>query len=239
MTLQWLLFAVLAFTGCAIAPSAKGQAAFVSPHDAQALGQTKSQVASAPAKGVMILESKGNQWIDGYFTPVNLSHDGSSAIIERAPGDIHLYALSTGHEDTAKLLGGLDQLDDAVFCGSGSLARLGRNGTKEGWFLPQGSALRLSNLPRAATPTCSSDGSLIAYVDPNDPKHPLMVGSDGNYRSYGVSGMITAMSFSSSGDKLYDMALGADGRSTLSSTTLATGQSQTLASDLDASLLGG
>src|ERR1700748_775813 len=80
----------------------------------------------------LVFEQSRNDWYQGYFAPVALSEDASWALVGSGSENMHLFSLPTGNEENAKLTGGLDSLDGAVFCGRGTpgLARLGHRGAE-------------------------------------------------------------------------------------------------------------
>ncbi len=178
----------------------------------------------------LVFEQSRSDWFQGYFTPVSISGDAAWALFGRGSGGMHLFSLATGHEENATLTGGLDGLDDAVFCGPGApgLARLGRRGTEQ-----------VQDLPAHSTLVCSADGSKLAYFVPGAPDHGLHVGPRGSYRTYSAPGSVTAMAFSADGALFYYLALDSKGQSTLSRISVATGETKVIASQLDGSLSGG
>jgi Tol biopolymer transport system component len=203
----------------------------------QGLSRAK-QNASTDA---LIFERFDNHWFEGFFAPVSISQNGQWVLVGHGPANTQLYALSTGREDQTSLMGGLSKLDDAAFCGSGSpaLARLGSRGTKDGWFLP-GEALQPSTVAAAhSLVACSPDGSEIAYSDLQSPEHGIFVGKRDTYRNYSLAGTLTAATFSSDGELFYYLTFATNGESSLSSIRVRTGESQTVATHLDASWLGG
>ena len=50
-----------------------------------------------------------------------------------------------------------------AFCGAGKIARRGRRGSQEGWFLPDDGGLDFSAIPGDAQLACSSDGKAVAF----------------------------------------------------------------------------
>jgi Tol biopolymer transport system component len=187
---------------------------------------------NSAATEVLVFERFGNQWFEGPSTRVGISGDGNWALF----GNTRLYSLPTGREDTKALTGSLSNLDHAVFCGTGAaaLARAGRRGTENGWFLLDGQTEQLSTLPASASPFCSPGGSEIAYFDPGAADR-LFIGARGNYRSYGFSGTLTAMAFSPGGEMLYYLTFQPNGETSFSVIEVRTGKSQTIATRLDAS----
>lgn len=189
----------------------------------------------------LVFERFDNEWFEGFLAPVSISPDGNWVLVGRGPANTRLYSLSTGREDQRALMGSLGTLDDAAFCGSGSpaLARLGSRGTKDGWFLPGPEALQPSAVPSHSLVICSADGSEIAYPDLQAPERIFFYGKRGSYRNHSLAGDLTAAAFSPDGEILYYLTLGANGESSFARIRVRTGESQTIASHLDASALGG
>lgn len=203
--------------------------------------QAFSRAKQNASTDTLIFERFDNEWFEGFFAPVSISQDGQWVLVGHGPANTRLYGLSTGREDQTSLMGSLSKLDDAAFCGAGSpaLARLGSRGTKDGWFLP-GEALQPSTVPASdSVVACSLDGSEIAYCDLQSPEHGIYVGKRDTYRNYSLSGTLTAATFSSDGELFYYLTFGTNGESSLSSIRVRTGESQTVATHLDASWLGG
>ncbi len=169
-----------------------------------------------------------------YATQVSVSPRGDLALSQGEPGEVQLYSLPAGmHQDSA-LRGSLDRVENAAFCGPGSLslARLGHRGTQTGWFLPPGPAS--SMLPPSAALACSPDGTEFASLTPGAPTGQLLLKTPGSERNYPIQGHLIAMSFSPDGSLLYYLALQPDGEATLSRLQVSTGETLLLASHLDA-----
>jgi WD40-like Beta Propeller Repeat len=195
------------------------------------LGFAMAQNRTAP--DVLVFERSGNRWFEGPQTRVGISNDGNWALV----GGTQLYSLATGREQSATLKAGFDHFDYATFCGpdgAAALARHGRRGTEDGWFLPGREPFQLSSLPVDAVPVCSPDGNEIAYFQFGAPDRALFVGTLGHFRSYGLNGSITAMAFSADGNMLYVLTFQTNGESSLARIEVPTGKSKTIASHLDA-----
>ena len=185
----------------------------------------------------LVFERSGNQWFEGPLRPVRISGDANWALEGRGIGNTRLYSLATGGEEPAILMGTLNNLANAAFCGDGApaLAREGSRLKENGWFLPKAGTEHFSNLPARVVVVCSSDGSEIAYFDAESADHKFHVGSQGKYRSYPFRGELTAMAFSSNNEMFYYLAFQRNGQSSLSGLETRTGKSHTIARDLDAS----
>src|SRR5262249_36734052 len=144
-----------------------------------------------------------NQWFEAAGQAVMISPDGQWALITRGPA-VSLYSLENGQQNNETLLGGLTKVSRAVFCGPHSLVRLGERGSERGIFLPDSDGPRLSTIPPNSFVACSADGSTIAYFAIGNPDGQIFVGpKSGPFRTFGVTGDITATAFSSDGNLLY------------------------------------
>ncbi len=193
--------------------------------------------------GDLILELPSNQWYEGLLTRVQISPDGNWALVKRngMQTNLQLYSLKTGQADPLSLIADLNSIHNAAFCGrwdslgTGGLARLGERITEEGWFLPHEDAEQLSSVPADAIPVCGANSSEVAYYRPDAPQQSIFIDMNGNVRDYGVSGRITALSFSPDGNYVYGMLFLSNGESVLIRIDANTGQSRIVASHLDAS----
>lgn len=183
----------------------------------------------------MVLNVPSNQWFEGPGTKVSISDDGKWALFTQYGHTTALFSLETGQENPDFLLGGLTSVDSAVFCGPGALARLGQLGSERGIFLPGPDGPRLSSLPADSIVACSSDGSEIVYYIPENPDRQIFVGPvRGPFRTFGVSGRITATAFSPDGNMLYLLLFQPSGASSLVRIAIHEGRSKAIAHDLDA-----
>src|SRR5262249_11060154 len=150
-----------------------------------------------------------NQWFEGPGTKVSISDDGKWALFSQYGHAMAVYSLETGQQNPDYLLGGLTSVESAVFCGPGSMARLGRRASEQGIFLPGTDGPQLSSFPANAIVTCSADGGEIAYYIPENPDRQIFVGPmRGPFRTFGLSGRITATAFSPDGNMLYVLLFG-------------------------------
>ncbi|MBB6143243.1 WD40 repeat protein [Silvibacterium bohemicum] len=185
----------------------------------------------------LIYERSENQWYMSWRIPMSVSPDGSWALFHGGPENMHLYSIRAGSEENETLTKGMDVVEDAAFCGSGSssLARRGRRGSETGWFFP--GEEHVSSLPAQVTLACSQDGRKIAYFDSSAPDRKLFVGSQGNYRPYSPAGTVTAMAFSADARMFYYLAYDSNAETTLFRIVLSTGEPQAVVNHLDASRL--
>ncbi|AXC15587.1 Serine/threonine protein kinase [Acidisarcina polymorpha] len=188
---------------------------------------------------VLVLQRSENHWIDGYFSSVSISPTARQAPFGNDPNDLHLYDITRDREEPALLKGNLTELKGAAFCGSDSLARLGRAGSGSGWFLPTPGGEMLATIPDRSMPTCSPDAKEIAYFGAGAPENPLLVGLRGKLHGYKPDGRVTAMLFSPDGSSFFYLALNGDGEGSLSQINVTTGESHLIAGHLDISLFGG
>ena len=196
----------------------------------------QEHVVGAP---VFVLQRSENHWIDRYFSPVSISPTARQALFGNDPNDLHLYDITRDREEPAFLKGNLTELKGAAFCGSDSLARLGRAGSGSGWFLPTPGGEMLATIPDRFMPTCSPDAKEIAYFDAAAPENSLLVCLPGKLRGYKPDGRVTAMLFSPDSASFFYLALKSVGEGSLSQIDLTTGESHLIAGHLDVSLFGG
>lgn len=210
-------------------------------------GSSASQSGTTPAadggmRGDLVLELPSNQWFEGPLDRVIVSPDGNWALYKRrgTEANLQLYSLKTGKPDRLSLIADLNRIDNAAFCGrwdslgAGGLARLGERISENGWFLPHNDAEQLSPVPTDAAVVCSANGSEVAYYRPDAPEQSIFIDMNGNVRNYGVSGKITATTFSPDGNYVYGLLFLANGQSVLIRIDANTGQSRVVASHLDA-----
>jgi Tol biopolymer transport system component len=183
----------------------------------------------------LIFERPSNQWFEGPATQVTLSTDGQWALFTEFGRTISLVSLDTKKEAPQRLLGSLESLRRAVFCGPGTLARQGQSGSEKGWWLPRGEGEQLSSLPPYADLQCSPKGREFAYYDSSNAGQMLFVGPRDAYKDYGITGRVTAMDFTPDGSALFALLFQPTGKSTLVRVSIHDLRSTTIASDLDAS----
>jgi hypothetical protein len=196
------------------------------------LGPASAQNRTIP--DVLVFEQPGNQWFEALYTSGSVSNDGNSVLFSGLHG-VQLYSLATGRED-ANFAGGLDQIYSAIFCGPGALARRGRRGSENGWFLP-GGEMALLSLPHNGVVACSADGSKIAYVDVSEKVQRLFIRTRGNLSSHALSERATAttsMSFSPDGGMLYYLVFEPSMEASFVGIAAQTGISRIIARHLDA-----
>lgn len=198
-----------------------------------------SQFAAAQTRttpDTMVLNVPSNQWFEGPSTTVSISDDAKYALFMEYGHTKSLVSLDNGASHPDLLLGGLTSLERAVFCGPGAFARLGERGSERGWFLPGGDSPQLSSLPQDSMMGCSADGSEIVYYVPSNPDRQIFVGPmHGPFKTFGVTGRITATAFSPDGNMLYLLLFEPSGESSLVRISVHELHSKTIAHDLDAS----
>jgi Tol biopolymer transport system component len=190
---------------------------------------------SQEAKDQLVFEQPSNLWFEGPLVRVSVSADEKSALYF-VWDDLHLFSLANGRDDQETLLGGLDHVTAAAFCGPGdALVRLGVRGKDTGVFFPSPQGPALSLLPPNTIPVCSPDGSKIAFYKFGAQKRSAFVGTLGSFREYPLGGKIVSMAFSPDGAIFYVLVFQANGESTLSSIEVSTGKTRLIATHLDAS----
>ncbi len=193
-----------------------------------------SGAQEAPA-GTKVFEMSDNTWYEGTLTQFRVA-PGADRALFRILGRTHLVNLATGREDSAALVGKLDRLDDAAFCGE-TLARRGRRGVEHGWFLSDGGDGPTdgpsAGLPDDAVLTCAPDGKHLAYYRASAPRSGVFVGPIEAYRTYLFQGDVTGTVFAPDGRTLYATYINDNGVSSLAEITLASGQTRVIAGDLD------
>jgi Tol biopolymer transport system component len=193
-----------------------------------------AQTRDTPDK--MVLNLPNNQWFEGPSTTVAISDDAKYALFTQYGHTTALVSLDNGANNPDLLLDGLTYLERAVFCGPGTFVRLGQRGSERGWFLPGGDSPQLSSLPQDSIMGCSSDGSEIVYYVPSNPDRQIFVGPiHGPFKTFGVTGRITATAFSPDGNTLYLLLFEPSGGSSLIRISVHELRSKTIAHDLDAS----
>ncbi|MGH9744775.1 MAG: hypothetical protein ACRD59_01540 [Candidatus Acidiferrales bacterium] len=198
-----------------------------------ALGFAAAQTRDAA--DTLVLNVPSNQWFEGPSTDVAISGDGKWALFTQYGHTLSLASLDTGKEYPNLLLGGLSSLDRAVFCGPGKFARQGLRGSERGWFLPGEDSPQLSTLPQNSVIGCSADGGVIVYYVPTNPDRQIFVGpARGPFKTFGVTGRITATAFSPDGSTLYVLLFQPTGASSLVRISVSEQRTKAIAHDLDA-----
>lgn len=249
------LAAVLAASALPLALAQNPSAAQKPPTPAQAApAQAANAAAPPPASaetsegmsGDLVLELPSNQWFEGPLERITISSDGNWALVKRrdTQADLQLYSLKSGQPDRFSLNADLNRVDNAVFCGrwdslgTGGLARLGERTVEDGWFITHNDSEQLSLIPADAIAVCATDTSEVAYYKPNAPQQSIFIDMNGRVRDYGISGHVTAATFSPDGNYLYALLFLPSGQSALIRIDAHSGQSHVVTSRLDASPLG-
>jgi Tol biopolymer transport system component len=215
------------------------------PAPAQPQSATPATPATNTTADKLALELPSNQWFEGPLERVTISPDGNWAIANRRgmQPNLQLYSLKTGQQDPLSLIADLNRVDNVVFCGpwdslgTGGFARLGERTVEDGWFLPQEDGEHLSSIPADAIPICARSASELAYYRKDAPDQAVFIDLRGRVRDYSVAGRVTAMAFSPDGGYFYALLFLPSGESSLIRIDANTGQSQVIASHLDASPL--
>jgi hypothetical protein len=191
--------------------------------------------AQAPAPAdTMVLNVPSNQWFEGPGVSVSISGDAAWALLTHGR-TMSLFSLETREQNPQMLLGGLTSVLRAGFCGTNALVRLGERGSEHGIFMPGSDAPQLASFPEGSIVSCSPDGNEIVYYVPENPDRQIFVGAvHGPFRTFGVTGRITATAFSPDGNFLYLLLFEPSGASSLVRISIHEGRSKTIAADLDA-----
>lgn len=196
--------------------------------------------AQAPERAdKVVIDQPSNRWFEAAVANVTISNDGDWALFRGSGHSLRLISLKTGREEPRVLNAGMNQIDDAVFCGRRGLVRRGQRGSEKGWFLSNIESRQLSPLPLDAIFRCSPDGSTIAFFNANEPEQGLSVGPLGEYKLYQIGGKVTAMVFSPDGNILYVQVFRPGGDSAVVRIMVSSLNSKTIASGLDASPVPG
>jgi WD40 repeat protein len=199
------------------------------------LGLSFAAAQTHDSSDTMVLSVPSNRWFEGPGVQVAISGDGKWALLTHGP-TMSLYSLETREQNQQFLLGGLTSVFRAGFCGPNALVRLGARGSEHGIFMPSPGGPQLGSFPEGSIVSCSADGNEIVYYVPENPDRQIFVGAvRGPFRTFGVSGRITATAFSPDGNMLYLLLFEPSGASSLVRIAIHEGRSKTIASDLDAS----
>jgi Tol biopolymer transport system component len=202
-----------------------------------ALGMLLLQLSAGqekPRRDTLVFSRSSNQWFEGPLGSVTVSGNGEWAAFATRQQGVHLIRLKSGEEDPQKMLGGLDKVEFAFFCGPDWLARLGKRSGESGWFLRSGENIQLSSLPNDAILYCSPDGTQFAYYGARNPEAGLFVGTSRNFSDFRLEGRVIAMAFAPDDSALYVLVFPASGRSSVVRITLRPLGTKTVASNLDA-----
>ena len=172
-------------------------------------------------------------WFEDALSRASVSSGGVWALYQRRT-EIELVNLTGARADSDLLRGGLDDVQAAVFFRDGEIARLGRRGEEQGWFLPGSNGPVLSPLPQDAQPQWSPDGSRLAFVRSSEEARTLHVGTLDRQRNYGFAGPILGLVWSPGGDAVYVRVRGEIGLSSIVRVAADTGEKVTVADGLDA-----
>ncbi len=180
----------------------------------------------------LVYEQKDNSWFEGDLTHLVVSQDAQWALFRRMQ-KVHLISLKTAKEENELLTRGLDQVEDAAFCGEGRLARRGKRGSQKGWFLPDGNNSQWTTLPEDAELTCSRDGKTLAFYHESKPADGIFIGSLKLFKSYRLKGEVTGISFAPDGGAVYAVFNDEAGVTSLARIALADGSISMVTTGLD------
>jgi len=184
-----------------------------------------------PAPSV-VYERSDNTWFEGDWSHVVVSPDTDWAAYETRR-DVHLISIRTGKEELDRLGSGLDQTNDISFCGPGQLARRGKRGSQEGWFMADERGLDLSPLPSDAELACSSDGKSVVFFRESKRADGIFVGTPSSNENFRYKGEVAGIAFNSDNTGVYTVFVTDDGVSSLVLATPADGHVKVIANDLD------
>jgi hypothetical protein len=179
-----------------------------------------------------VYAEKPATWFEDAWKKASVSRDGKWALYGTGRG-VKLIELNTGREEYQRLIRGLDEVSDAVFCQGDQLARLGRRGKESGWFLPGTAEPRLSSLPPDAVPMWSPDGVHVAWYHAREPAKGLFIDPSREQKPFELGGRVTGLVWSADGGVVYALVWGPDGVSSLAHIHLASGKVETIVRKLD------
>jgi len=191
-------------------------------------------LAAGQANASMVYEQPGNQWFEEPVTELQVSPDGQSALFTGMGSTVRLVSLKDGQEHPERLSADLNSVPKAaVFCGS-RLARLVKRGADYGWSVSGNDESQLGAVPSHASPTCSSDGNMIAYYFPYQQDKGIFFGPIGRAQHYEITGEVTGAAFAPGGKAVYALTFGTDGKSSLFRVSALEARAERIATDLDA-----
>jgi Tol biopolymer transport system component len=183
----------------------------------------------APA---IVYQRDDNTWFEGDWSHVVVSPDTDWAAYATR-GAVHLVSLQSGKDDPSLLGAGSDETTDVAFCGPGRLARRGKRGSQEGWFLRDDHDLIATSIPSDAALTCSSDGKSIAYFRESKRGDGIFVGTLNSNKNFRYKGEVAGLAFNADNTGVYAVFVTEDGVSSLVLVTPEDGQVKLIAGDLD------
>lgn len=186
---------------------------------------------AAPAESV-VYEKSDNTWFEGDWSHVAVSPDAEWAAFQSL-GRAHFISLRTGKEDAGRLGTNLDETTAVAFCGAGKIARRGRRGSQEGWFLPDDAGLDFSAIPGDAQLACSSDGKALAFYRESQRAEGIFAGAASSNKNFRFKGEASGLAFDADNRGVFAIFTGEDGASSLVRVTLADGGINVIAGDLD------
>jgi len=197
--------------------------------------QIKDQSQPSVAKPKKVYSESLAVWYEVLGNAAQISSDGKRALYHHSfRRGIKLINLETGREEAKQLTADMDRVFNATFYMGNRLARLGKRGSQQGWFLPGPNGPRLFSLPQDAMPQWSPDGSAVAYCFQFEQADKgLFVSDSQRQNQYSVEGSITGFVWSPDGRLIYAMVWHEDGLTSLLRINLETATIETLAKDLD------
>ena len=196
--------------------------------------QTKDQSQTASAKFETVYSESPAAWFEAMNIAARVSSDGRWCLYRSFGKGLKLINLETRREDAQRLASGMDRVFNAAFFSGDQIARLGRRGSQQGWFLPSPEGPRFTSLPPDASPQWAPDGSAVAYYRLGQPEKGLFVGDAENQRQYPLEGSLSGFVWSPDGGTIYASVWHEDGETSLLRIDRAAGRTETLLKDLDA-----
>lgn len=197
-----------------------------------------SSAALASANPATVLNWPGHRMFEDFSARTEVSPDGRYVLRTFVDGNQALLRLPEGADMAAMLNGGVQNLEQAEWCGTG-LLRLGTFGGARHWFSGDGTP-RPTDIPTDAFPTCDRAGRLLAYfwINParleSAPPKKLFIGDRNERKEIELEAVPLVVRFSPDGKTLYVLARQDDGASLLADIPMSTLIPEVLARNLDA-----
>jgi Tol biopolymer transport system component len=218
-------FLILAGVVCAI---------FLSAFVAAGNARNEDPNPPAAAKFEMVYSESPAAWFEAMNIAARVSSDGRWCLFRSFGKGLKLIDLETRRENAQKLASGMDRVFNAAFFIGDQLARLGRRGSQQGWFLPSPEGLRFTSLPPDASPQWTPDGTAVAYYRLGQPEKGFFVGDAERQRQYPIEGSLSGFIWSPDGAAIYAAVWHEDGLTSLVRIDRASGRTETMVKDLDA-----
>jgi hypothetical protein len=196
--------------------------------------QNKDQNQPAATEFETVYSERPAAWFEAMNIAARISSDGRWCLYRSFGKGLKLIDLETRREDALRLASGLDRVFNAAFFIGDQIARLGRRGSQQGWFLPSPEGPRFTSLPPDASPQWTLDGTAVAYYRLGQPEKGLFVGDAEHQKQYPLDGSLSGFVWSPDGTAIYATVWHADGVTSLLRIDRAAGHVESPIEDLDA-----